>query len=741
MFLQDNHLYEFDPFLLDAGSRILLKNGVTVRLTPKAFETLLVLVQHGLQVVDKDQLLKDVWPDSFVEEGSLSRNIHELRKALGDDSSEPRYIETIPKRGYRFIATTKKFLPQGGPGTAPTEVDTTVIEKHTFARVISEEFEPTDLPAEAQPIRSLNESQPLALPAGNEQIKKNTRRTVLVIGMILAVAIAMFVYLKPSRVSVTPPSRAKSTLVRLTNNNAMDSGPAWSPDGSKIAFWSNREGKNKIYVMDADGSNVKRLTNLDGVDPVWSPDGHKILFGSERDGNPELYVMDEDGSNQTRLTRNLAADGATSWSPDGSKIAFASNRDNPNPYNWDIYVMDADGGNVKRIVDDLEYDAEPRWSPDGQRMLFVTGRNQSFDVYVMNADGSDQRNLTADLDDPCGAGTWSRDGKSIAFVRTIKGKEQVYVMDADGGYKMPVTNNSARNANPSFSPDGSKLLFSSDREGNLEVYVMSVDGELLQLTDDPADDINPAWSPDGSKIAFSSNRDGKHQIYAMNADGSGLVRITHSTAADSEPSWSPDAKRIAYTSDRDGNNDIHVINADGTNDKSVAADPANDMYPRWSLDGRILFNSYREGHSALYVLSGDGTNVTRVIGMRGGQGAWSADGSQIAFISIATEGYTGFIPLQVFVADSDGNNVRMLTKVGMSLFVPSWSPDGSTLTFAADNVTRNNIFQIGLDGRNFRRITAGPKSDDRPAISPDGSKLAFQSNRAGNFEIYVMNLR
>src|SRR5215471_16291518 len=137
MSLQDNHLYEFDPFLLDAGSRILLKDGVTVKLTPKAFETLLVLVQHGLQVVDKDQLLKEVWPDSFVEEGSLSRNIHELRKALGDDSSEPRYIETIPKRGYRFIAPTKNFLPQAGPaGTARAEVDTTVIEKHTFARVI-----------------------------------------------------------------------------------------------------------------------------------------------------------------------------------------------------------------------------------------------------------------------------------------------------------------------------------------------------------------------------------------------------------------------------------------------------------------------------------------------------------------------------------------------------------------------------------------------------------------------------
>src|SRR4029079_4871882 len=107
MLWSDNHLYEFGPFVLDAPSRILLKEGVTVRLTPKAFETLLVLIQHGVQVVDKEQLLKEVWPDSFVEEGRLSRNIQEMRKARGDDFSQPSYIETIPKRGYRFLAPLK----------------------------------------------------------------------------------------------------------------------------------------------------------------------------------------------------------------------------------------------------------------------------------------------------------------------------------------------------------------------------------------------------------------------------------------------------------------------------------------------------------------------------------------------------------------------------------------------------------------------------------------------------------
>src|SRR5262245_57978304 len=107
----DNHLYEFENFVLDADSRILFRDGLVVHLTPKAFDTLLVLVQRKGQLVDEEQLLKEVWPDSFVEEGSLSRNIHELRKALGDNSSEPRYIENIPKRGYRFVAPVKTSAP------------------------------------------------------------------------------------------------------------------------------------------------------------------------------------------------------------------------------------------------------------------------------------------------------------------------------------------------------------------------------------------------------------------------------------------------------------------------------------------------------------------------------------------------------------------------------------------------------------------------------------------------------
>src|ERR1044071_6788670 len=222
MLWPDNHLYEFGPFVLDARSRILLREGATVRLTPKAFETLLVLIQHAVQVVEKEQLLKEVWPDSFVEEGSLSRNIHELRKALGDDSSEPRYIETIPKRGYRFVAPVKvSAIDTGQTDITGIQGNATVIEKHTFARVISEGFEETDLPGQTESASAVAGVKALRSAHGTEQRNRQAKQSALVLAALLLVgAIVSVVYLKRARQLPAPASRAKNMLVRLTINNA-----------------------------------------------------------------------------------------------------------------------------------------------------------------------------------------------------------------------------------------------------------------------------------------------------------------------------------------------------------------------------------------------------------------------------------------------------------------------------------------------------------------------------------------
>jgi len=162
----------------------------------------------------------------------------------------------------------------------------------------------------------------------------------------------------------------------------------------RIAFASDRDGDYDIYAMNPDGSNVVQLTQGPGenMGGSWSPDGSKIAFLSTRDGGAaEIYVMQANGGNPVRLTTNrLAEGGRIAWSPDGSKIAFyaSSNAD------LDIYVMDADGGNVTRLTEGPSHDRSPTWSPDGRRIAFTSDRDGDDEVYIMNADGTGPVRLT-----------------------------------------------------------------------------------------------------------------------------------------------------------------------------------------------------------------------------------------------------------------------------------------------------------------------------------------------------------
>ncbi|MBI1926910.1 sigma-70 family RNA polymerase sigma factor [Candidatus Poribacteria bacterium] len=272
----------------------------------------------------------------------------------------------------------------------------------------------------------------------------------------------------------------------------------------KIAFFSNRDGNEEIYVMDADGKNPTNLTRHPAVDagPSWSPDGTKIAFWSDRDGNDEIYVMDADGKNPTNLTRHPAVDRSPSWSPDGTKIAFHSDRDG----NYDIYVMDADGKNQVNLTRHPAEDRSSSWSPDGTKIAF-----------------------------------WSR----------RDGNPESYVMDADGKNPTNLTRHPAVDAGPSWSPDGTKIAFHSNRDGNREIYVMDADGKNpVNLTRHPAEDWFPFWSPDGTKIAFSSFRDGNEEIYVMDADGKNPVNLTRHPADDAIPVWFPAPKLAVSLKDR-----------------------------------------------------------------------------------------------------------------------------------------------------------------------------------------------
>lgn len=192
----------------------------------------------------------------------------------------------------------------------------------------------------------------------------------------------------------------------LTGYSKLDAWPSWSPDGMKILYYSLRavslhieeiEPKLvlenlEVVAMNADGTDVVNLSRNMATDqlPLWSPDGTKIAFQSDRDGVGEIFVMNSDGSNQRNITNNPAADGWPCWSPDGTRIAFVSSRDS----DMEIFVVNVDGSSLTKLTNNSAWDGGPTWSSDGTQIAFETNRDGDYRVYVMNADGTDPTRLT-----------------------------------------------------------------------------------------------------------------------------------------------------------------------------------------------------------------------------------------------------------------------------------------------------------------------------------------------------------
>jgi TolB protein len=263
----------------------------------------------------------------------------------------------------------------------------------------------------------------------------------------------------------------------------------------------------------------------------------QIAFTSNRDGGQQIYLMNADGSNVRRLASGSNRDAVPAWSPDGRQIAFQSERDD----NWEIYVVSADGGEAHNLTNNPAFDVKPDWSPGKQLIAFETYRDGDYEIYLMNADGSEQRNIT---NNPANdfAPAWSPDGSTIAFASTRDGNLDIYRMDANGSNPTRLTSGPGRNFDPAWSPDGSRIVFFSDRDGNQEIYTMNADGSNQQRVTihTTNNDWGPVWSPDGQTLALVSTHTtlgGDSDIFLISPNGSNFRSITNSGADDYAPAW------------------------------------------------------------------------------------------------------------------------------------------------------------------------------------------------------------
>ena len=317
-----------------------------------------------------------------------------------------------------------------------------------------------------------------------------------------------------------------NNIVRLTDSSGRDEAPVWSPDGSLIAFRTSRDGNDEVYVMNADGRGERNLTNNQAQDglPAWSPDGKKIAFESDRGGDDDIYVMNADGTEPVKLTEGSGINRSPAWSPDGNSIVFTTSRYG----SLELAVMDADGSNVRRLTTNNAVSFRSAWSPDGRTIAFEASIGGVFSIYLINTDGRGQVKLV-ELPGAQRSPKWSASGDAIIFRSEHEGNNELYAVRRDGTGLYRMTRNPATDTDGAWSPRlpsttgiirNPALAFATTRTGDSEVFLANGDGTVhAQLTDNTAADLDPSWSPDGGSVAFVSDRDGGWDVYTITTDG------------------------------------------------------------------------------------------------------------------------------------------------------------------------------------------------------------------------------
>ena len=479
--------------------------------------------------------------------------------------------------------------------------------------------------------------------------------------------------------------------------------PAWAPDGRRIAFAADRDGDFDIFVVpvigqQSTGDGALNLTRFEGDDraPAWLPDGESIVFQSDREGQVDIYRMDADGSNLRRLTDDPAEDSDPAVSPDGRRIAFVSRRDG----DYDIFVMDVDGSGQRAVTDNEVEDLKPAWTPEGS-ILFTSVVTGSTALFAAEADGSGLRRVGGDALRGVNGAAWqpvdvdpaTLTARAVAtptlprasasppfalpegaftFASNRAGKFGLYRMNFDGSDLRPVSDG-AGERHPALSPVADKLALDAPISDTQRVFVLDLTGPeqlVITLTQATVSAYAPAWSPDGTRIAYTIDAERGPDIFRVNADGSATTRLTDRAGVDDCLSWRPDGEQIAFTSDRDGGLDIYLMDADGTDAQRLTQHPAVDRCPAWSPDGkRLAFVSDRNG-DGVYLMNADGSNA-RLLAAIGSvtQPAWSADGKFL----LAASDQDGDSDIYLILVD--GNAVWNLTADSDADEVdPMWGP-------------------------------------------------------------------
>jgi Tol biopolymer transport system component/DNA-binding winged helix-turn-helix (wHTH) protein len=735
------HLYEFGPFRLDATERLLLRDETHVPLTPKAFETLLVLVEHGGHVMDKDELMKKVWPDTFVEEVNLAKNVSSLRKTLGGE----HYIETIPKRGYRFVVGVREVWAE--------DTDSFVRERDDLTRHTTADGTP-ETSAQAQSNgKSVSASDALDPRLVGADLSNSLFRPIrvalplifLTLGVVVTVGIWFFV-LKP-----TPtPSAPLLKINPVTSFAGTEDQAAFSPDGNQIAFvWNGeKQDNNDIYVKLMGSETPLRLTsNPDAdTDPAWSPDGHYVAFlrQSAQSGGG-LFLVPSLGGAERKVAdvfpyRPVVIGNTLSFSPDGKFLAVPDKSSQQQSFS--IFSISTETGEKTKLTSPpagTVGDLFPAFSPDQKTLAFVRCLSiAAVDIYLLPLDAGEPRRLTFDNTSIRGL-SWTSDGKEIVFASRRGGSTyNLWKISTADPTPERLTTSSRDVYSPTISRQGNRLSYTqSMMDGNVWRIGLhgarGTDGAPLKLISSTQEDTGPQYSPDGKTMVFASRRSGNFEIWLCGNDGSNPRQLTNiGGPLTGTPRWSPDGRQIAFDSWNEGNADVYVISADGGKPRRLTYDADEDITPSWSRDGRwIYYGCTRSGSMQIWKVPAEGGLAVQVTKQGGFEGFESTDGRYFYY----SKGRAMPGIWRISLASGEESPVLDEHRAGIWRY---WAITDQGIYFATAEIASHPSieffsFTTGKTSPVAKLDTPLSKTDPGLAVSPDGQwMLVVEMDQSGS---------
>ena len=625
-----NHLYKFGDFALDVDQRVLFRGGELVLLTPKVFDTLLILVESSGRIVEKEELRRRLWPDTFVDEANIAFNIQQVRKCLNDDARNPRYVGTVARRGYRFLADVEVVSNDQTPETA------------------------VDRPTALTPGATKDRRKRITVFAAATLV-------VLIGAILIAWSISRRKEAVENKTAVSKSATSHLRLEQLTATGQSNL-VALSPDGKYLAYQRASEKKAAVWLRHLEANtNVEIIPATAHIFGLAFANSGQYLYVVK--GDPlTLYRVSVLGGVPAKIVDN--PQGKFSISADDSQIAFIRQTINrEGQYEYSLFTVKSDGAGEKKLftsADPHELDT-PMWTPDGTAIICSYGNSKGggreFGLIEVNAADGRIKELPIPKFFRITKMAWrpQADALILSARTNLEDNNQLWKLTYPGLELTQLTEglisyhdlSVARNVNKAaasqltflsdlwvgptrdpkslkkitpaignfcWSADG-RLIYVATASGNHDLWIMQPDGsQQRQLTVDAAMDLRPTVTPDNRYIVFISNRTGNFQIWRMNQDGSNQIQLTRG-GPKFYPSISGDGNWVLYNT----TDDLHLwkVSIDGGEPIEVAGYVA--LWPVMSPDQQAIACVGRDGSKREFlILPVSGGQPLKRIEVRGG---------------------------------------------------------------------------------------------------------------------------